>query len=514
MLSPKAHKFGNRFVTQVLQDSYHKGLIERHARFLHVIINLIQKLIQRKARALHQTLHNVAPQVFARMPAAAAFPGFIMQRTDDVLPIIRIINNAANGDLTALHQLATFDIERMFTMLPHHIIRAQVNALVQELWAAERHDPIAPATDHLRVYTGKTTNHHEWVDDPNGFVPPRPFYGTAQPHGTYVVYTEPIAQADLAWILDNSYVRIGDKVYKQQQGVPMGIDDAPDLTTLTLLFQELRFFDRLHAAITARQLTTVQMQELLDMVYTHGRYLDDILTGKINTFLANCNNNIINPANNLAGIYDLVTPQHPLGLTITASGSLQPPHAGTTIADLQCVFLDIKLIVERRVIRGGAQQPTVIRHLIQSVLYQKKESDAYRRQNIVPTRWPDIDSAISTSTKYAGFTSQFIRFGRLITVYKGRPGAFVEAVAELILEFTLGKGYSLHRLLSMLRHLCNTRVRQLHTTTALVPGCGYPGFTSSIDLNNDIYRIVRDATWHARNPHQPPYVGPPPAWRP
>ena len=38
----------------------------------------------------------------------------------------------------------------------------------------------------------------------------------------------------ISWLIDNTYVKIGDKVFRQVIGIPMGTDCAPFLANLFL----------------------------------------------------------------------------------------------------------------------------------------------------------------------------------------------------------------------------------------------------------------------------------------
>ena len=46
-------------------------------------------------------------------------------------------------------------------------------------------------------------------------------------------------------MVDNSYLRLGDKVYRQRIGIPMGIDPAPQMANLYLYCYESNFMEKL-----------------------------------------------------------------------------------------------------------------------------------------------------------------------------------------------------------------------------------------------------------------------------
>ena len=47
----------------------------------------------------------------------------------------------------------------------------------------------------------------------------------------------------LTWLIDNIYVTFGNKVFRQQIGIPMGTDCAPFLANLFLFSYEFKWLD-------------------------------------------------------------------------------------------------------------------------------------------------------------------------------------------------------------------------------------------------------------------------------
>src|SRR5256714_14382306 len=47
----------------------------------------------------------------------------------------------------------------------------------------------------------------------------------------------------IGWLIDNTYVRIGDKVFRQVIGIPMGTDCAPFLANLFLFSYEFQWMN-------------------------------------------------------------------------------------------------------------------------------------------------------------------------------------------------------------------------------------------------------------------------------
>ena len=49
----------------------------------------------------------------------------------------------------------------------------------------------------------------------------------------------------VSWLIDNTYVTVGDKVFRQCIGIPMGTDCAPYLDNLFLYSHEFDFMNKL-----------------------------------------------------------------------------------------------------------------------------------------------------------------------------------------------------------------------------------------------------------------------------
>ena len=46
-------------------------------------------------------------------------------------------------------------------------------------------------------------------------------------------------------IIDNSFFKFGDKVFRQSIGIPMGIDPAPQMANMYLYYYEAKFMEML-----------------------------------------------------------------------------------------------------------------------------------------------------------------------------------------------------------------------------------------------------------------------------
>ena len=79
------------------------------------------------------------------------------------------------------------------------------------------------------------------------------------------------------FLLDNIYVRFGDKVYRQIVGIPMGTNCAPFIADLFLYCYESQFMAKIQK--------DPSKQHLLDVFNNTYRYLYDILAINNSDFL-------------------------------------------------------------------------------------------------------------------------------------------------------------------------------------------------------------------------------------
>ena len=72
----------------------------------------------------------------------------------------------------------------------------------------------------------------------------------------------------LIYLLDNIYIRLGSKLYRQNVGIPMGTNCAPLVADLFLFCYERDFM---------KSLTKEKRYDLIDAFNSTSRYLDDLL---------------------------------------------------------------------------------------------------------------------------------------------------------------------------------------------------------------------------------------------
>lgn len=185
----------------------------------------------------------------------------------------------------------------------------------------------------------------------------------------------------LDYVVDNTYVTLGNHTFKQRVGLPMGTQCAPIVANLYLLTYELEF---LRKTISRGDL------DLARRICGCRRYIDDILAIDVPSF-----RDILYRDNDRYGLY----PKETLKLT---------EEGGSTES---ITYLDIWI---RRDDKGWY-----------SSMYDKRDHIPSMKDNL---RFPHPLTRLSRSCKLNTITGQFHRFHRRCT----RPHLFVEAAVDLL----------------------------------------------------------------------------------
>jgi len=135
-----------------------------------------------------------------------------------------------------------FDFTTLYTNLPHSDIKVAMDSVIKLAFKNSKKKYIA-------VYE----NSSRWVDKPRD--------------GTFVFTVDELISAT-EFLLDNCYFTVGDSMYRQTIGVPIGIDAGPFIANLTLWYFENKF---LEGTYKTKYIVTRKLR------YTF-RLIDDITT--------------------------------------------------------------------------------------------------------------------------------------------------------------------------------------------------------------------------------------------
>jgi len=199
----------------------------------------------------------------------------------------------------------------------------------------------------------------------------------------------------ISYLLDNLHVKLGDKIYRQIKGVPMGTSCSPFLANLLLFMYEFRFVRR--AVTTWDAAPGTRGHELLTQLSLCSRYIDDLW----------------NPLIRARQFQDFATKIYPRWLKLG-----EPEHQGSTVP-----YLDMNITHDSSGWRSS--------------LFDKRVT--LQQQGLKINKFPHPDSKLSSRCKYGVITSQLHRFNTACS----RPKAFIKAAMGLHTAF-MQKGYNKH----------------------------------------------------------------------
>ena len=226
--------------------------------------------------------------------------------------------------------VSTYDFSTLYTTLPHNLIKDKITKLIQKTFAREK-------TMYLACNYNKA-------------------FFTDIPYSRYTMWTCEDVCESLNFLLNNIYVRFGQKIFRQVIGIPMGTNCAPLIADLFLYCYESDFMLKLSKG---------NNDNLIEAFNNTSRYLDDVL-------------NLDNPyfADHIADIYP---------------SELQLNKANNT--DSEADYLDINIMITN----GTAY----------TKIYDKRDD-----YNFDIVNFPHLDGDVPRATSYGVYISQLIRFAR------------------------------------------------------------------------------------------------------
>ena len=352
-----------------------------------------KNLLRPSAVLLTRALRGLQPDMFKiwdtlRFPAAGGWNCWVLMDSAAFMPIIHDFNASKTIEQhdfpPNLHQS---DFQRLYTELDQQDLIAKLHEFVELAFA--RHP------DRVLKVSNRKANATKWVklsDMPQ--VPSnRESYLSAQS-----------VKELISLIIQHAYAQVGNAIFRQVKGIPMGVNPACFFANLYLFMYELKFFQQLLA------LDTPPSRRVLHAFRFTGRLIDDVNTitheplGFVQQYFYH---NRVH--NGIRGIY-------PPSLNLQDSSCANPHHSN---------FLDLHI------------RPVHDDHGPLSTTIFDKRQQAQFRSRLKAIRFPAPYSMLSRRCKLNVFDSQFVRFTRLVT----RVDAFIDSVASLMYEL-VKKGYS------------------------------------------------------------------------
>ena len=273
---------------------------------------------------------------------------FILKNSKTLLETLQNLQHVKHSSLQ------TFDFTTLYTTIPHRQLKSKLHDLI--------HNAFVTKTGKRR-YKYIAVNYHT-------------SYFTNNDNNKGQLYTESKICSMLEFLIDNIYVRFGDKIFRQTVGIPMGTNCAPLLADLYLYSYESSFI---------QQLTNSNQTKLARKFNLTFRYIDDLLS-------------IDNP-----NFRDYIQYIYPSELELKE----------TTISDSEVSYLDLHL--------------SLLDGNVTSKLYDKRDDFDFEIIN-----FPYLISNIPATPAYGVYTSQLIRYQRACVSYLEFQSRHKSLVKKLI----------------------------------------------------------------------------------
>ena len=322
---------------------------------------------------------------------------WILKDSVGVVPVLKFLNSSRSiSEKSTPLCLQTFDFTTLYTKLDLEDLRVRIRSLMTKVFDYRLERDRCKA-----LLVEKSALHFDfsWLKSKNQDVDKR------KKRFTKIVDKDDICSW-LDFLLDNLYISLGDSLFKQSIGIPMGTNCAVFLANFYLFTYEFDFMERLIFANTC----PIFLHKLCNV----RRFVDDLFVPDIPFFqeFLYINSNALG-----GGIY----PKDFCELNCTSNSD-------------SCAFLDLKISQSS----FGFEVD----------IYDKRLQPEYSNLKII--RMPHFSSNISDTAKYGVISSQLCRFSRLCST----KSAFVTQSCHLIL-LLIEKRYSFNKILKKVRSFMN-----------------------------------------------------------
>ena len=151
---------------------------------------------------------------------------------------------------TKAKDLGTYDFSTLYTSIPHDKLKSQMRWVIEKAFKGMNKKYI-----RINKFCARWSNKRDRNPDVN------------------FVDSNTLIKM-IIWLIDNTYVRIGDKVFRQVIGIPMGTDCAPFLANLFLFSYEFQWM-----------YGKLKEKKILHSKYLNTRYIDDLFAINNNKYL-------------------------------------------------------------------------------------------------------------------------------------------------------------------------------------------------------------------------------------
>ena len=314
----------------------------------------------------------------SQVPAELRSVCWVLRNSAGVVPILERYARCAHlfaGDVS----LPTLDFERLYTGLPQGDIVDRLAGLLGAVWQLH----------HQQEYLLVTADGFEWLDVAHL---PREARGGQAYHfrrrrRDFYLFTLGRAQELVHLLVTRSYFSVGDRVFRQAEGIPMGLNPCVYFANFYLFTYELEFVRSVVHVLDHSPPGCEAWEEAIRVLraFAHVfRYVDDLgaITHDLECFRA-CLSRAFR-RHGIAGIY----PEF-LVLTDTSVDGGRSAH-----------YMDVDI-----------HRPTRGMPLATDIYDRRSEPEFIAR--VMPVRMPSPDSMLDPSVGRNILVAQMIRFQRL-----------------------------------------------------------------------------------------------------
>ena len=253
-----------------------------------------------------------------------------------------------------VRNIRTYDISTLYTSIPHKQLKRRMAQVIRKAFASSK-----------RSYISIYKNDAKWTDSPR--------------ENAYALDCDKIIRL-LFWLIDNIFVTFGDKMFRQQIGIPMGTDCAPLLANLFLYSYEYEWIEKQRL---------LKNYSLLNVFKYSCRYIDDLLL-----------------ANNDDRMISVMTDIYPKELVLVPDDS---DGCSTPFLDLQLVLKD---------------------GVVSTSIFDKRDAFDFKIIN-----FPTLTGNIPLKSSYGVFTCELVRYARACTYLKDFKTRMLILVKKLKSQF-------------------------------------------------------------------------------
>ena len=138
---------------------------------------------------------------------------WVIDNSADVLEKIDYYNDNTNA-----RNVWTYDFSTLYTNIPHTDLKKKMKWVVEKAFDSEKRQ---------KIYVDKYNSTASWSERKNAYIVSK---------NTLIKY--------INFLVDNIFIKVGDHIFRQNIGIPMGTDCAPFLANLYLYALEFDYLEK------------------------------------------------------------------------------------------------------------------------------------------------------------------------------------------------------------------------------------------------------------------------------